>query len=1117
MIRAWAAGALAIFALWASGCSTDAPPIPTGSASSAVTTPMQLSLSLPAGASLHQLAVVSNEMLQTGIGSSVVTPSAGFAAIASSGAGATNIGGISGDVWSEGPTTLLKTAQVNGVLNAAGSVTLVSGAVVTGGVHTAVLTPVQPFSWTIDVATGNDFALAEGGAATLAPGDYGAVSVEPHATLTLTAGTYIFDSLREWPNANVAIDSTSGPVFLYVVSSLDLKSPITSSDPAGFLLGYFGGGTISIPPPFSGTIVASNAGLDLSAVKHGSGDPDARGSFFAKDITIDGDARVEFNAFSAWDIIFPPIPIVECDAHFDATHDNVLLGYTNPLDVPVTISIGTRNNLVPANTPPITAFQPGLHDNVFFAFTSTGTLTWTLGGTSVTADSSTRRCTSTDLPPLASQTPGTNGEGASPPRPSILPIVQPDIRKGVTVIGSVTQSVRPATPSTLPFRVIIDGQTFGSDAACGPRQLYVVANVNGQDLGRHDLPGCTNPGACGVPIPNEVLQVDIPTSQPTVAVSLDVWEVDTEFCGGDDDHELNISFTVDTATGQATGGYSTFDPDSSQFLTPGQTTATNPDGFGISWLTVPTLPRVCSSWNAQYVDSGPEAGFSGVEDFAATSAVQALPASFARAALFLRRGTTETYRWEGVLDKDGCVPQAVSPSADQWALQAGAGASGLTTIFLQSSEMCFDPSGNECAPDATGTPTGARFRAYRNFEGGDTPNVLCTAWSQDTSFSSVQVDGINYDCDIHDEGSLGAFPNWNGTTYPSSPVNPSNPSEFETTRLAGVASQILKLEAEGAHIGITEALLSGSTLSTPLLPPNGPGTPHNLIELEANAICPPPLNDTCADDPINYRGDTTVTERDGTVETIPGDTFWKFVIAHEIGHVIERRAIGEFSADYDEKTPMMIQAPAKCSCDHVAGSNEYHCLQSVELAGAVQAEGYAQFFTSRVWNRADQSDCTFQYYKEFLNNGCMPGVPGDGCFTDPASGLIVSKPPIPIDCSAPVRWRNGNCLDSTVTSGELVTDLGTEYDWMGFLYGANTQTPNNASMSDLFEIYKTACGGAQACSSKAINFETCTNCATPGGLKEASVDYFNSIGEGVNGAKFSTLADLYGVSRATTP
>lgn len=159
------------------------------------------------------------------------------------------------------------------------------------------------------------------------------------------------------------------------------------------------------------------------------------------------------------------------------------------------------------------------------------------------------------------------------------------------------------------------------------------------------------------------------------------------------------------------------------------------------------------------------------------------------------------------------------------------------------------------------------------------------------------------------------------------------------------------------------------------------------------------------------------------------DNFLKYVVAHEFGHILQESAMGLPHYDYDQNAAQTL-----CRCDHVVSANNLHCLQSRELTGAAQIEGFAQFFASRVFNSPAGSDCTFVYYKEFKNP--------DGS---------VSSPPLARDCKAHVHWMENYCL---------AANAGTEQDWMNFLYNVNTVSANRTMMNDLANIYVSACGGS---------------------------------------------------------
>src|SRR4029079_4258089 len=149
-----------------------------------------------------------------------------------------------------------------------------------------------------------------------------------------------------------------------------------------------------------------------------------------------------------------------------------------------------------------------------------------------------------------------------------------------------------------------------------------------------------------------------------------------------------------------------------------------------------------------------------------------------------------------------------------------------------------------------------------------------------------------------------------------------------------------------------------------------------------------------------------------------GDLRWKFILAHEFGHVMQRNAMGTLWNPYcftpdggvttDCAAPNLAdhpQAPDSCSCDHVSGANGLHCLQSLEYTPTAQLEGYAQFFSARVWNDADNT-CLFRYYTQFRNDHAT-----------------VSPPPFNASCSTFVNWCDNHCF---------AAQGGTEFDWMQF-------------------------------------------------------------------------------------
>jgi hypothetical protein len=187
-------------------------------------------------------------------------------------------------------------------------------------------------------------------------------------------------------------------------------------------------------------------------------------------------------------------------------------------------------------------------------------------------------------------------------------------------------------------------------------------------------------------------------------------------------------------------------------------------------------------------------------------------------------------------------------------------------------------------------------------------------------------------------------------------------------------------------------------------------------------------------------------------------------------------------------------------------------LQSLELPGAAELEGFAQYYSSKVWNNPGPN-CGFAYYKEFLwPIGQCPAGATCQDFGAPAVGLV-EHPPVAVSCKAPRRWRNTNC----VTPAFQPTTTSTEFDWMSFLYNLDTTAPTIApgappipplglgSSTGIFGIYTTACGGAK-CDSTNLSFADFSKGAeTLYGLNDPRSNYVVQLG------------NVHGVSTSLTP
>lgn len=172
------------------------------------------------------------------------------------------------------------------------------------------------------------------------------------------------------------------------------------------------------------------------------------------------------------------------------------------------------------------------------------------------------------------------------------------------------------------------------------------------------------------------------------------------------------------------------------------------------------------------------------------------------------------------------------------------------------------------------------------------------------------------------------------------------------------------------------------------------------------------------------------------------DSNWKIVIAHEIGHQIQDRAIGDLSTPYYQDASQTM-----CRCDHVADpSSRSHCLQSRENMTAAQVEGFAQFAAAKAFNNPAENDCNFAYYKEFKA---------------PQGGLwYVLSPPVARTCRTNQTWMETYCATS---------NAGVEWDWQIFYWNLNTVSSSKTTMPELWAIYGAACGGS-SCDEKQVSW-----------------------------------------------
>jgi hypothetical protein len=227
----------------------------------------------------------------------VQLPNGTPSAIANTGTGQVSIGvtATTGNILTEGSVFLASRANVQGSIQAAGTLSEQPPVTVTGAITTGAHVPL-PLGPTLSGIVlpsplGAAFDLEPGVVGSLAPGAYTSIAVKSRAVLTLSSGTYFVGSLDLEPQAILNLKQAAGPVQLYVQSSIIDRGQIQSiSGTAGsFVLGYAGTSTFYVQSPFlAGTLIAPNADVVISSL----GANAFTGELFAQSFEIQPDATL---------------------------------------------------------------------------------------------------------------------------------------------------------------------------------------------------------------------------------------------------------------------------------------------------------------------------------------------------------------------------------------------------------------------------------------------------------------------------------------------------------------------------------------------------------------------------------------------------------------------------------------------------------------------------------------------------------------------------------------------------------------------------------------------------------------------------------------------------------
>jgi hypothetical protein len=257
---------------------------------------------VPSGVGVSQLTLGANGQLTLNDRVVLKQGTSGFGSLSNTGNAGSTLGASSeaADMWSVSSVFMRSNSKLTGTLRTSGTLTTQNGASVLGGLFQNVAIPSSTVTWTVNVpgTSKGSIDLEPGESGQASPGRYGDVAVKSRATLRLSSGVYFFNTLDLEPQATVVLDKSTGPVFLYVQTSLIERGAFvdTTAHATDVFLGYLGLQAASIEAPFMGMIVAPSATLRLATV----GSPGYMGSFFAKNLQVDPDTTIVQQVFPAF-------------------------------------------------------------------------------------------------------------------------------------------------------------------------------------------------------------------------------------------------------------------------------------------------------------------------------------------------------------------------------------------------------------------------------------------------------------------------------------------------------------------------------------------------------------------------------------------------------------------------------------------------------------------------------------------------------------------------------------------------------------------------------------------------------------------------------------------------
>lgn len=254
--------------------------------------------------------------------------------------------------------------------------------------------------------------------------------------------------------------------------------------------------------------------------------------------------------------------------------------------------------------------------------------------------------------------------------------------------------------------------------------------------------------------------------------------------------------------------------------------------------------------------------------------------------------------------------------------------------------------------------------------------------------------------------------------------------------------------------GASRECCSDYVVETLRLPPRGNWDGSCDPGYGDDAYVGPPVKFVADSDSNFSGGESRIADGAGgtvpVIHTTQAASTFKFLIAHEVGHVVTHLRMGDGSNEQTDNT-----APLDgCSGDHddVAGhplldpGNGNRGELTKEYASTAAYEGWADFVAAWAWNDRTQSDCQFDLWTlhDFDLDGDMDNI-------------FVNRPQLRgvLDCSGSPEWVQAKPTDPTasyVGSLNWLQDLEDAADPAGCSVAAGAEE-NRTTVYDWMKLF----------------------------------------------------------------